>query len=231
MENKKQIHGMTEDHLVLDSETSRLFHKETYQKFLALKERASQEGIDLYVLSSFRSFDNQLSIWNKKCRGEKTLFDSNGIALDYNSLSDKEIVFSILRWSALPGTSRHHWGTDIDVVDKNTWPQGYHVELIPNEFEEGAMFYKMKCFFDDLIENENGLGFFRPYEIDQNGVAPEMWHISDFKVAQVYYQEFNFNNFLEFLDEQNSDDFLFLDIVKDHAQKIFKQYIQNIYFK
>jgi len=98
MKNKKQIHGMTEDHLVLDSETSRLFHKETYQKFLALKERASQEGIDLYVLSSFRSFDNQLSIWNKKCRGEKTLFDSNGIALDYNSLSDKEIVFSILQF-------------------------------------------------------------------------------------------------------------------------------------
>ncbi len=25
---------------------------------------------------------------------------------------------AILRWSALPGASRHHWGTDIDVYDR-----------------------------------------------------------------------------------------------------------------
>ncbi|EQC48042.1 serine-type D-Ala-D-Ala carboxypeptidase [Bacteriovorax sp. Seq25_V] len=222
---------MTEDHLITDEITSRLFHKETYPKFLKLKERAKQEGIDLYVLSSFRSFENQLSIWNKKCRGEKTLLDSNGTALNYDLLTDEEVVFAILRWSALPGTSRHHWGTDIDVVDKNTWPEGYHIELIPGEFSEGAMFYKMKCFFDRIIAEEDGLGFFRPYEVDQEGVAPEMWHISDFDVAQRYFNEFTLEHFLEFLDQQNAEEFLLLDIVKNHAEKIFQQYIQNIYLR
>lgn len=223
-----EITGRTKDHLIYDENTKRFFHKNTWPKFLKLKERALKENIDLYVLSSFRSFEDQLNIWNKKCRGEKTLFDSDGIALEFDRMNEEEVVFAILRWSALPGTSRHHWGTDIDVVDKNSWPSDYHVELIPSEFSEGAMFYKMKCFFDDIIENEEGLGFFRPYDIDQNGVAPEMWHISDQKVAQLYYDSYTLSDFENFLNSQNANDFANLHIVKENAEFIFENYVRNI---
>lgn len=223
-----EITGRTKNHLIYDENLKRFFHKETLSKFLKLKERALRENVDLYVLSSFRSFEDQLNIWNKKCLGEKTLYDSDGIALDFHQLNEEEVVFAILRWSALPGTSRHHWGTDFDVVDKNTWPSDYHVELVPSEFSEGSMFYKMKCFFDEIIENEDGLGFFRPYDIDQNGVAPEMWHYSDIKIAQNYYESFTFSDFKFFLNSQDSKSFLNLDIVKENAEFIFENYVRNI---
>lgn len=223
-----EITGKTNNHLIFDENTKRYFHKKTLPKFLKLKQRAIEENIDLYVLSSFRSFEDQLSIWNKKCLGEKTLFDSDGIALDYSRLSPEEVVFAILRWSALPGTSRHHWGSDIDVVDKNSWPKDYHVELVPSEFAPGAMFYKMKCFFDDLIANEKGLGFYRPYEIDKNGVAPEMWHISDSEVSKIYYDHFKLKDFKKFLDSQNPKEFCNLEIVFDNAEFIFDNYVRNI---
>lgn len=224
----QEITGQTQDHLVYDENLKRYFHKNTYEKFLNLKLHASQAGIDLYILSSFRSFQDQLNIWNKKCLGEKTLFDSFGAPIDYSKLGPDEIVFAILRWSALPGTSRHHWGTDLDVVDKNTWPAGYHVELVPSEFSEGGPFHKMKLFFDDIIKNQNGLGFYRPYEYDKNGVAPEMWHISDRTTSEIYFQNYSYNIFCEFLDHQDPKEYLLLDIVKKHSKQIFEQYITNI---
>ncbi|MBC7428790.1 MAG: D-alanyl-D-alanine carboxypeptidase family protein [Bacteriovorax sp.] len=60
------------------------------------------------IASAFRGFDAQLSIWNAKAKGLRTLFDDQGNALDYKTLSSVEIVYAILRWSALPGASRQH---------------------------------------------------------------------------------------------------------------------------
>ena len=88
--NILEITGKTKDHLIFDNDLQRYFHKETHQKFLDLKKVALDYDIDLYILSSFSSFEDQLTIWNKKCLGQKTLFDSNGTPLNYHTLSPKE---------------------------------------------------------------------------------------------------------------------------------------------
>ena len=52
----------------------------------------------------------------------------------------RERIEAILPWSALPGASRHHWGTDVDLIDRKATPPGYRVQLTPEEFEPGGPF-------------------------------------------------------------------------------------------
>ena len=87
-----------------------------------MRAAAAADGIDLVAFSSFRDFDRQLAIWNGKFRGERPMQDRAGRPLDALALTPAERVAAILWWSALPGASRHHWGTDIDVMDAARCP-------------------------------------------------------------------------------------------------------------
>jgi LAS superfamily LD-carboxypeptidase LdcB len=156
------------------------------EPFLRLRESASAHGFDLAILSGFRSFERQLSIWNRKARGELAVLDSDAQPLDANGLSDGELAFAILRWSALPGASRHHWGTDLDVFDAAAKPEGYEVELVPEEVNPGGMFGPLHDWLDERMSSGEAFGFFRPYDEDRGGVAPERWHLSHGPVASTF---------------------------------------------
>jgi LAS superfamily LD-carboxypeptidase LdcB len=143
--------------------------------FLAMREAARQDGIDLLPFSSFRDFDTQLRIWNQKFTGKKPLYDMDGKPRDYSSLSEPEIVDCILNWSAVPGGSRHQWGTEIDVVDGNAMPPGYRPKLLPEEVCAGGIFFPLHQWLDANIST---FGFFRPYKRFLGGMYPEPWHLS-----------------------------------------------------
>lgn len=223
------ITGKVTDHLIFEESTNRYFHKDIYQDYLKLKSKASKEGIELYVLSSFRSFEAQLKIWNLKASGQRQLLDDQGNPLDYNQLSPTEVLFSILRWSALPGASRHHWGTDIDFYDKSTCPVDYQVQLVPEEYNEGGYFYNFRNWFDKSLDQDNGHGFFRPYQIDKGGVAPEMWHLSHKEVSQELLAAYSIDLFKEHIDSLEQEEFLLLNEVKDNLEKIYHDYVTNIF--
>jgi len=179
--------GLSETHLcgpVAARELGASVHKEVVAPFLALRQDAAQAGFDLRIFSGFRNFQHQLSIWNRKAEGKLPVLDSKGSPLDIHGLSQKALVFAILRWSALPGASRHHWGTDLDVIDEAARPQGYEVELIPDEVDSGGMFGPLHDWLDGRIEAFDAHGFFRPYDRDRGGVAPERWHLSHEPVAR-----------------------------------------------
>ena len=146
----------------------------------ALREASAAAGIDLAVVSSFRDFNRQSAIWNGKFRGERPLLDRAGRALDGTSLSGPERMRSILIWSALPGASRHHWGTDFDVYDRAAVPPGYRPELTIAEFTGRGPFVRLN---DWLGTNLGHYGFFRPYGTDRGGVHPEPWHLSYAPIA------------------------------------------------
>jgi LAS superfamily LD-carboxypeptidase LdcB len=158
-------------------------HHDVVGAFLQLRTAAQRAGCDLAVLSGFRSFDQQLSIWNRKATGKLAVLDSHARRLDIKELSEEELVFSILRWSALPGASRHHWGTDLDIYDMAAVPDDYVIELIPAEVNAGGMFAPLHEWLDQRIAEDAAFGFFRPYDIDRGGVAPERWHLSYAPVA------------------------------------------------
>lgn len=100
--------------------TKFLLHPQVREAFLKLQSLAALDGIDLQLISAFRPYERQLEIWNSKARGERELLYDNGRIIDFNSLSPEDLMWTILRWSALPGASRHHWGTDFDVFDAAT---------------------------------------------------------------------------------------------------------------
>lgn len=87
----------------------------------------AENGFRLRLESAYRPFEKQLSIWNRKAAGELPLLDEFGKPMQRPS-DEEKLMYAILTWSALPGASRHHLGTDIDVVDANACPEGYEVQ-------------------------------------------------------------------------------------------------------
>jgi LAS superfamily LD-carboxypeptidase LdcB len=131
-------------------------------------------------VSSFRDFDRQLYIWNAKWRGERPLLDRAGQPLDAASLDAAARIDTILCWSALPGGSRHHWGTDCDLIDAAALPEGYRVQLVPEEYAAGGVFGRLTAWLD---ENMARFGFYRPYMSAGRGSEVEPWHVSYWPVA------------------------------------------------
>jgi LAS superfamily LD-carboxypeptidase LdcB len=184
--------GQGESHLCDASDAESLgvrVHFEVVKPFLELRSAARLDGFEIEILSGFRDFEKQLSIWNGKATGRTPVLDSNAVPLVFETLSEKELAYAILRWSALPGASRHHWGTELDVFDAATRPEGYEIELIPKEVDSGGMFGALHDWLDTQIESDGASGFFRPYDVDRQGVAPERWHLSFAPISTVYKQQ------------------------------------------
>lgn len=141
----------------------------------ALRRAANTAGIDLWPVSGFRSFDRQLAIWNAKFRGERPLLDRAGQELRAVDLDAETRIAAILCWSALPGASRHHWGTDVDLVDRAALGGGYRPRLTADEYAPSGPFARLA---DWLERHARRYGFYRPYRVDRGGVQPEPWHYS-----------------------------------------------------
>jgi LAS superfamily LD-carboxypeptidase LdcB len=123
----RQLTGLDESHLVSTMGNHRL-QADVADAFAHLQRDAASAGFELVIASSFRSFSRQLLIWNAKAAGERPVHDDAGTALDMAVLPVQEQLHAILRYSALPGTSRHHWGTDLDVFDAAALHQGQEVQ-------------------------------------------------------------------------------------------------------
>ena len=219
--------GQSEVHLCDASDAAWLtvpIHREVVDPFRALKESAASSGFDVAVLSGFRSFDRQLSIWNRKARGELAVLDSHARPLDITTLSERELAYAILRWSALPGASRHHWGTDIDVYDAAARPEGYEIELVPSEYEGEGMFAPFSAWLDERIANHSSFGFFRPYDRDRHGIAPERWHMSYGPLATAFASALT----IELLrDTVLAADMLLKDVVLSNLEEIMERFVTN----
>ncbi len=212
--------GKTETHLAAFQDSSCLLHSSVIEPFTQLKQAASDAEFDLQIASSFRSFDRQLAIWNAKATGERLVLDDACQPLDLDCLSDRDKVFAILRWSALPGASRHHWGTDMDVWDGVAVDADYSLQLIPAEYEVDGPFYDLSGW---LGENAQHFGFYRPYANDQGGIAPELWHLSYQPIAQQFEQQLTTDLLREVLD---NSDLQLKATVLSCFDEIFERYVR-----
>jgi hypothetical protein len=86
-----------------------------------------------------------------------------------------------LLWSALPGASRHHWGTDLDLVDRKACEAGHQIKLTREEFATGGPLAHLDLW---LEANAPRFGFFRPFQGVRSGVQPEPWHFSFAPIAE-----------------------------------------------
>jgi LAS superfamily LD-carboxypeptidase LdcB len=171
----EELTGRTRTHVMEVPEPRCTLHPDAAAAFLALRAAAGEAGIDLIPVSSFRDFERQLTLWNEKFHGQRPLLDRDGQPLERSGLSDVETIEAILMWSALPGASRHHWGTDLDVIDGARLLPGQQAKLVPHEYAAGGVFEHLHQW---LASHAEGFGFFRPYDLDRGGVQPEPWHLS-----------------------------------------------------
>ena len=178
--NESELTGRARSHVVELQQPRCTLHYAAATSFLAMHEAAARAGIDLVAASSFRDFDRQLAIWNAKWRGERPLLDRAGQPLEAAALDEAARIDAILCWSALPGGSRHHWGTDCDVIDAAAMPEGYRLRLVPEEFACDGVFARLTPWLD---ENMGRFGFYRPYASAHGGAGVEPWHLSYWPVA------------------------------------------------
>ena len=217
------IFGKTTEHLVHLEGTKFFIHQQMLHDFLKLQKAATEAGFDLQIISAFRDYERQLSIWNAKARGERPLLDDEERVLDYSKLSPREILFAILRWSAIPGCSRHHWGSDIDVFDARTQTPE-QVKLVPSECLGSGPAALLHEWLDQRMSQEDAFGFFRPYKTDQGGVAPERWHLSYYPISRRVVDVFTFSLFRKHIE---SSDMELKDVILENASEIFERYIMR----
>jgi LAS superfamily LD-carboxypeptidase LdcB len=179
--NDGELTGQIRTHIVEICEPPCALHTHVAAPFMNLRRAAFADGLDLTPVSSFRDFSRQLIIWNGKFSGERPMFDAAHQPIDVTELSPAQRIEAILLWSALPGASRHHWGTDVDLIDARATEPGYRPQLTPEEFAPGGPYAALSGW---LEANAARFGFFRPFRGVLSGVQPEPWHFSFAPVAE-----------------------------------------------
>ncbi len=146
-------------------------HKSSYEAFKKMFQAAKHDGIKLEILSATRNFNYQKRIWERKWTGKTKIENGTDASQAYPNPVHRALA--ILRYSSMPGTSRHHWGTDIDLNSfDNHW------------FEQG----KGDTLYRWLTHHASKFGFCQVYtpkdSTRPNGYEEEKWHWSYIPIAK-----------------------------------------------
>ena len=217
----EELTGRSESHLVA-WDNGILVHRDVREPLLQLREHARAEGLEIAVASGYRGFDRQLSIWRDKVAGRRPLYGNDGQLLSRESMSTADVLRAILRWSALPGLSRHHWGTDFDIFDAGAVESDYRLQLTLDEYTEGGPFAALSEWLQAAAAE---LGFFRPYAEDLGGVAPEPWHVSYRPLADEFARLVDFEIFQRLLAENC---WPLGEEIRRCADDIYRRYVCNL---
>lgn len=215
--------GKSREHLVnlpTPHSPHHFLQAQAMKAFQGLQQSAVKHGFNLQPASSFRDFARQQLIWNGKFNGERKVHDDAGNALDLSRLDDWKKAQAILRWSALPGASRHHWGTEIDIFDPDLLPQGQSLQLEPWEYEKGGYFFELSKF---LTENLSHFNFNLPFMQmpAEKKIGREPWHISYMPLAEKAKQLFSAEVLLQAWEKEEIGGKATL---QQHLPQIFEQY-------
>ncbi|MBW3141569.1 M15 family metallopeptidase [Ferrimonas balearica] len=194
MLSQAQLLGVDDSHLVAVG--PQRLEARTAEAWQALVADAASAGFQLGLCSGWRSFERQMAIFNGKAEGNRPLQNRRGERCDVRVMSDADILDAILAWSALPGMSRHHWGTDLDWFDAGALPAS-ELKLEPWEYQEGGPCHALARWLEPRLAS---YGFFRPYREALGGVSPEPWHLSFAPVSVPALHAFDANELAMQLD-------------------------------
>lgn len=168
------LYGIRNSNLVGDSIQ---LEKRTYEAYKKMQKAALSDGVELKIISAYRSYERQKMIWNNKYLKYTKEFN----------LEPEKAIDEIIRFSTIPGTSRHHWGTDIDIIDGSY--EGEGDLLIGENFKKNGIFFRVKKW---LNENSESFGFYIVYNDDKGrrGFEHEPWHFSYLPVSKKILRSF-----------------------------------------
>ena len=144
--------------------------------FERMKTAAQQDGISIQVVSSYRNYAHQNRIWERKFKR----FRESGY-------TPTQTIQKIIAYSTIPGTSRHHWGTDLDLIDANGVTTGD--VLVPSKFHGDGPFCKFKEWMDLHAKT---YGFYLVYTDTpmRKGFKYEPWHYSYAPLSKSYLKAY-----------------------------------------
>ena len=141
---------------------------EVIEAFGKMRRAAAGAGIALTIISGRRTFEQQKTIWVNKWN-----------KLQSRGIHGVDAVEHILRYSSMPGSSRHHWGTDIDINS-----------LEPAYFNTAKGTKELAW----LRANAQNYGFAEVYSPRTTGritgYQPEPWHWSYMPLASTYLTQY-----------------------------------------
>jgi hypothetical protein len=159
--------------MIEDPESGHYALPEVMQSYWKLKQKAAQDGWHLILVSGYRSFKNQTRIWNH--------YDGLYQKTD-KQLDEKGRVRAIMSLVSVPGLSRHHWGTDLDISELSL--RGQLMNVHPNTPTKVVEFYNW------MEQNAPQFGFCKVYMGKRGAVRDEPWHWSYFPFSRVYQEQF-----------------------------------------
>lgn len=185
---------------------------EAAKAFEKMQAAALKDGVKLFSVSSYRGFSAQLNIWNNKYEKYKK-----------QGLKGKKIIEKIIEYSAFPGASRHHWGTDLDISDLNvTQPSD---PLNPKHFLKDGIYHKMYAW---MQKNSESFGFYEVYtnNDDRKGFHFEPWHYSYKNISKDYLDTFRKVDFVK--DIKNERIKGVADMDKEFWDTYMREYVLGI---
>ena len=185
---------------------------EVAKQFELMKSEAQKAGFKIHVVSSYRNYTYQNGIWERKYKANQA-----------KKIAAKQNIDKIIEYSTIPGTSRHHWGTDLDIIDA--------IKGIPSDplnekhFNVGESMHKFKLWLD---ENASKYGFYLVYtdNINRKGFKYEPWHFTYKAISKPMLDEYKKLNIKKVLQENKllgSDNF-----TDDFIEKYTKENILDI---
>jgi len=150
-----------------DEASGQWANRDVMEAYWRLKDEARKAGYEIILVSGRRSFTEQRTIWNRKWNA--FLKDSN--------LDDETLVGMIQQYTSVPGLSRHHWGTELDLSE----------EKARREMRDPLCVKSVRAerFHEWLRENAPRFGFCQPYR-GHGVVKPEPWHWTYRRYSSVY---------------------------------------------
>lgn len=195
-----------------------------------------KKNLSFDLVCSFRSYERQLQIWNEKILGIRPLRGKQGEQLDPKNYSPDELIDLLLLWTHLPGSSRHHWGTDFDWYSPKQYRErGHRLQLITQEYTatagESADLYS---WMQQQKDHHPALkAFYWPYPQPLESavlstsaamappIQPEPWHLSHRLQSQYMHKFYTEEIFLRNLQE--APDLLLREQLLKRADQLYDQ--------
>ncbi len=169
---QEQLVGLRKpDNMITDPVTGKRAVKEVIEAFWKLREKAGRDGWELVLVSGYRSFEGQRLLWNR-------LYNK---ATDHTNGDSQKTVKEVMRYTSVPGFSRHHWGTELDISEKTLRGQ----LLTPDE----EISSKVMDFYHWMEVNAPKFGFCKVYRGKSGIIADEPWHWSYWRLAVIYQRQ------------------------------------------
>ena len=182
--------------------------KEAYEAFVAMAVHAKKDQVILKIVSATRLFEDQKLLWENKFSGKRKVFGKN-LAKHYKDPIKR--ARAIMQYSAPPGLSRHHWGTDIDI---NTVETDYFKKKSGKKVYEWLSIHASKYGYCQTYTKRDAC---RPH-----GYNEEKWHWSYLPLADQYWLDQ-----MKWFDPEQINGFMGCEAVRQLP--VLEHFIKGIY--